>query len=109
MGARSNSMQKVDSGGSMELVLDAISDIQSTIMNLQQTMDMKTPQIIKKYVSQHHAPRYSGIEDKAFIDSETARIMKLREEEEKLQLEQIRKLRRILAVILMIKSMEIDR
>ena len=66
----------IGDGSEMELVLDAISDIQSTIMNLQQTMDMKTPQMIKKYVSEHHAPRYSGIEQQNFIDTETARIVK---------------------------------
>ena len=67
----------IGDGSEMELVLDAISDIQSTIMNLQQqTLDMKTPQMIKKYVVEHHAPRYSGIEQQKLIDTETERIVK---------------------------------
>ena len=73
---KSHSAAETVDGSEMELVLDAISDIQSTINNLQMTMDMKTPQMIKKYVSENHAPRYSGIEQQNMIDSEAARAVK---------------------------------
>ncbi len=52
----------------MELVIDLTN-------NLQQNMDMKTPEMVKKYVSEHHASRYSGIEQQHYIHAQTARIV----------------------------------
>eukprot|EP01083_Nonionella_stella_P099870 281008_1 len=89
--ANTHTHMREDGGSEMHLVLDAIHDIQDTIMSLQQTMDKKAPQMVKKYVAEHHAPRYSGIEQQRYIDAETARIMAERQEEEKdMDLTQIR-------------------
>ena len=59
-------------------VLAALDDIQSTILlltNLNNPNQTTNDHSLQKYVAEHAAPRYSGLEQQTFIDEETQRIV----------------------------------
>lgn len=76
-GTNPSNRGRVSDGGSEDL-LNTLSDMQSAIKLLQNSMSLKRPKgpQIRKYITpQQFAPRDSGVEAQHFIDAETERIV----------------------------------